>query len=90
MGLPIEDQITAEQFQAIGLVIAEWAAIERALLYILCDLTVPQAKKYSDYGLSLILATGMSYRVMLGLMRAIVQLRFPNDDKEFHKIIDDL
>lgn len=38
--LPLEDHLSDEQFKAIGLIITEWAAIERSLLYILSAPTV--------------------------------------------------
>jgi hypothetical protein len=88
--LPLEDHLSDDQFKAIGLVITEWAAIERSLLYILCDLTVPTAPERDNYVLALVLATGMNYRTLLGLMVAIAQVRFPSDTKEFQKIVDDL
>lgn len=88
--LPLEDHLSDDQFKAIGLVIAEWAAIERSLLYILCDLTVPNAPEYENYAPALLLATGMNYRTLLGLMVAIAQVRFPSDTKEFQNIVDDL
>ena len=90
MKLPIQDVVSDEHLKAIGLVIVEWAGIENMLLYMLCNLAIPDAKKYEDYLPGLILSTGMGHRIMLGLMRAIVEVRFPKDLKQFEKIQDGL
>ena len=90
MKLPIEDVVSDDHLKAIGLVIVEWSGIESALLYMLCDLAIPDAKKYEDYLPGLILSTGMGHRTMLGLMRAIVEVRFPKDKTQFEKIVNDI
>ena len=90
MSLPLENELSKDQFAAIGLVVAEWGAIERSLLYILCGMIIPNAKQYEDYATALILATGMSYRTMLGMMLAMAKVYFPNDAKEFERLVDDL
>jgi len=88
--LPLESQVNAGELAAIGLVIAEWSAIERALLYVLSGLLVADAKTSADYAPAVFMGTGMGYRVLLGLIRAIVEIEFPTDVKEFDKIMEDL
>ena len=90
MKLPIQDVVSDDHLKAIGLVIVEWSGIENLLLFMLCNLAIPDATKYEDYLPGLILSTGMGYRTMLGLMRAIVEVRFQKDKRQFEEIVNDL
>lgn len=85
--LSIQEVLSDEHLKAIGSVIAEWAFLEKHLLYMLVEIVIEkQPESYDEYAPYLILATGMKYDTMLGLIRTYVCLRAKNAVEEYDKI----
>lgn len=89
--LPIQKTLSDEHLQAIGLVIAQWASVEKLLVHVLCDLMAGRASDFTTTDISgLILVSGMDSRTMLGLTKSFVAIQFPERADEFDRLADKL
>ena len=88
--LPIETSVDKEVFAAMGLAIATWSAVERALALHLMRLLRAEKTSAEDKIAAFAVTTGMEVRTVLGLMRSLVGLRFPDHEAEFAKMAEGL
>lgn len=77
----IENDISPEHLQAIGLIIATWSALEQIFFYELALLVAgPKITQLQDILPALILGTGMKPNTMLGLMRGVIEAKFKGEE----------
>ena len=88
--LPIENSVDKEVFAAMGLAIATWSAVERALALHLMRLLRAEKTSAEDRIAAFAVTTGMEVRTVLGLMRSLVGLRYPDHETEFAKMVEGL
>jgi hypothetical protein len=77
---------TAEQLQAIGTVITEWAMAENTLR--VCFFNVfggVGAQKLESQPMAALAGAGMDYRIAVGLLRGVIRGLYPDQADEFDK-----
>ena len=88
--LPIESSVDKEVFAAMGLAIATWSAVERALALHLMRLLRAEKTSAEDEIAAFAVTTGMEVRTVLGLIRSLIGLRFPDHEEEFSNMAEGL
>ena len=90
--LPIQETLADDHLMAIGLVITQWASLERLMIHAICDLIANKPlsprRTLEDAG-GLMAVSGIGARVMIGLLETLTVLRFgENDAKTLKKLLE--
>jgi hypothetical protein len=84
--LPIQDTISDDHLQAIGLAIAQWASLEAMMAQCLCDLISDKSQSHHENVAPFMVVSGMAAQTKIGLLQTLVRLRREENADEFDKL----
>lgn len=79
-----------DHLQAIGLAIHEWNMVHVTLGLAVCCLVARRGDVHEDDTVPLVLTTGMSSQTLIGILKTLARMRFPEDADQFDKLADKL
>jgi len=84
--LPIQDTLSDDHLEAIGLAIAQWASLEALMAQSLCDLISGKSQSHHENVAPFMTVSGMGAQTKIGLLQTLVRLRCEADANQFDKL----